>query len=242
MVLPPPPEWGSEAETRTGGSVKKCEYEPCGKEFEPAQYHPNQKYCGEPCRQKVHNEKRRKARVPEDQEEFYPEKNHLSTGALLAEVHRRGYYALKADVADQEQHFNVDLKMFDGDKFRFALLGDTHYCSKQQQHTHLSHFYHYAHEVEGITDFFHSGDLFNGDGRQHKGQEFENFIHGEDEQLAYVEAKYPKLPGCKTRIIGGSHDYSFFKSSGSDVIKRLAERREDIEYLGYAGAELHPRE
>lgn len=160
----------------------------------------------------------------------------LSTEDLLAEVHKRGYYALKADASEQEKRYDLDLNLFDGDTFRLAVLGDTHYCSKQQQRTHLHHFYHYAHEVEGITDFFHTGDLFNGDGRQHKGQEFENFVHGEDEQLEYVKVDYPKIPGCKTRVIGGSHDYSFFKSSGSDIIKRLAKERDDIEYLGYAGA------
>ncbi len=186
-------------------------------------------YCSRACKDK-HVDIKSKAARAEDRALPTAE-----TDELISEMHKRGFYVMKADASAQEERFDFDLQMFDGDTFRFAVVGDTHYCSKQQQHTHLSHFYHYAAD-QGIIDFFHTGDLFNGDGRQHKGQEFENFIHGEDEQLDYVESKYPKIEGCKTRIIGGSHDYSFFKTSGSDVIKRLAERRADMEYLGYAGA------
>jgi hypothetical protein len=218
------------------GRERLCIIEECRKPFRPR--NDQQICCSDECRAL------RKSRLRKQQR---AEKHYASdvgsmagasvssakTDALLAEVHKRGYYALKADASQQEQRFSFDL--FDGDTTRFALVGDTHYCSKQQQHTHFCHFYHYAHE-QGITEFFHTGDLFNGDGKQHKGQEFENFIHGEDEQVEYVAAQYPKIKGCTTHIIGGSHDYSFFKSSGSDVIKRLADRRDDMEYLGYAGA------
>lgn len=219
---------------------RPCDY--CGEDFTPDTWHPNAKVCPRiECANGIKRQRRLSAggapQAPSPSPSTADVHEHnLNTATLLSEIHKRGYYALKADAGLQEERYDFDLKMFDGDTFRFALLGDTHYCSKQQQRTHLSHFYHYAHEIEGITDFFHDGDMFNGDGRQHKGQEFENFIHGEDEQLDYVVADYPKIDGCKTRIIGGSHDYSFFKSSGSDILKRLAKRRDDIEYLGYAGA------
>ncbi len=225
------------AKKKEAEELRLCIIETCRKPFKPL----NDQHlcCSDPCRdlrKKLLAQQRRVEKRTLSDVGVMSVPGPADTDDLISEMHRRGFYVMKADASAQESRFDFDLQMFDGDTFRFAVVGDTHYCSKQQQHTHLCHFYHYAHESEGITDFFHGGDLFNGDGRQHKGQEFENFIHGEDEQVAYVEAKYPKVEGCTTRVIGGSHDYSFFKSSGSDVIKRLADKRDDIEYLGYAGA------
>lgn len=214
---------------------RKCSI--CGVSFTPDRYHPNTSMCSLKCRASRDAERKRASRAgARVSVEVKQEVGELTTDALLSEIHARGYYALRADESIQDKRYKLDKKQFEGQTFKFAVMGDTHLGSQQQQLTHLQHFYHYAHEVEGITMFFHCGDLFNGSGKQHQGQEFENFVHGEDEQLDYAESVYPKIDGCCTKIIAGSHDYSFFKLSGSDIIKRLAERRSDIEYLGFAGA------
>ena len=209
----------------------------CGCEFSPDIWHPHAVYCTGAHRDLAWNKKRRDAR------NFTPSVQTAADAApaddvvLITELQKRGFYVLKPDDKAQETRYNdLDFSIFDGNVYKLAVVGDTHYCSKQQQRTHLHHFYQYAHEYEGVNDFLHLGDLSNGSGKQHVGQEYENFVHGEDDQLDYIEADYPKIPGCNTKVIGGSHDYSFFKLSGSDILKRLAERRDDIEYLGYAGA------
>jgi len=63
-----------------------------------------------------------------------------------------------------------------------------------------------------------------------KGHNYECFISGSDEALAYVESVYPD--DCETLIIGGNHDYSFFKHHQQDLLKLLSRLRPDIHYLG----------
>lgn len=221
------------AELDAKAEMLTCALPSCGRQFKARKALDGRDlkfYCSRACKDKHVDIKAKNARA---EDRALPT---AETDELISEMHRRGFYVMAADPSETDKHYKIDLAPFEGDTFKFAIAGDTHYCSRQQQHTHLTNFYHLCHEKEGITDFFNPGDVFNGSGKQHKGQEFENFLHGEDEQLAYVVDRFPKIPGCTTRIIGGSHDYSFFKLSGSDVTGRLAEKRDDIEYLGYAGA------
>lgn len=113
---------------------------------------------------------------------------------------------------------------------RFGLASDTHGGSKAQQLTHLNAFYDYC-AFLGIEDIYHPGDMFDGV-NVYPGQQSEIFLHTMDEQIDYMEDKYPYRPGIRTRVIGGNHDLAILKRGGSDPVKALANRRPDIDYLG----------
>ena len=78
--------------------------------------------------------------------------------------------------------------------------------------------------------------MVEGTGNQYRGQRFEMFIHGADAMVEYTVDNYPRVRGMRTMVIGGSHDYSFYKSDGIDVLKAIAAKRDDISYLGMSGA------
>ena len=90
-----------------------------------------------------------------------------------------------------------------------------------------------------IKTVLHTGDLVEGNGKQYKGQLYEMFLHGADQILDYAKQVYPKVKGITTYVIGGSHDYSFYKDGGMDILKKLSEKSSDIKYLGQSGAFLN---
>jgi hypothetical protein len=91
---------------------------------------------------------------------------------------------------------------------------------------------------EGIEKVFHAGDMVEGNGRLYKGQLFEMFLHGADSMVKFAIENYPKEEGITTYAIGGSHDYSFYKESGNDVLAKIAAQRKDLKYLGVSGASI----
>lgn len=125
-----------------------------------------------------------------------------------------------------------------GYRLRFGVVSDTQLGSRQQQVTFLHQVYDRFHS-EGIDVVLHAGDLVDGDGRVYPGQQFDLFRHGFNAQLDYAIDKYPARDGIKTYLIGGNHDWSFWQRGGADILAELAKIREDIEYLGYAGAPVN---
>ena len=49
--------------------------------------------------------------------------------------------------------------------------------------------------------------------------------------------KYPTFSG-KTYVIQGNHDDWWYKSAGSEIVKSIAQQRDDIEYLGADVADM----
>lgn len=144
-----------------------------------------------------------------------------------------GYSVEKIEELRGVKQVNISTKRFDGDFCEIGLVGDTQIGSKYQQMTYL----HQAYELfanRGITTVFHTGDLVDG-WQIYAGHIHEVFLIGHDEQYYYAKEHYPKKDGITTYVIGGQHDYVFWKRGGFDIIKRLAESRDDIKYLGYFG-------
>ncbi len=125
-----------------------------------------------------------------------------------------------------------------GDKIiRFALCGDQQSGSKYTQHTHLHHFYDLL-EREGVTDVYHTGDMFEGE-KMRPGHEYEIHVHGVDDNIDFAERTYPQRENITTYFITGNHCHSFIKRSGCDVGMLLAARRPDMIYLGKSNATIH---
>lgn len=158
----------------------------------------------------------------------------VSLEDLLEEASKRGYQHTKREVLiNRIYDFPKKLK-----PFKVGVISDTHLGSEHQQITLLAETYRYF-KKEGITQVFHCGDVVEGNGRLYKGQIYEMFLHGEEAMVDYTVKNYPKQEGITTYVIGGSHDYSFYKEGGADVLKQIADKRDDIKYLGISGATIN---
>jgi len=119
-------------------------------------------------------------------------------------------------------------------KVKFGVVGDTHFGSIWQQPTLLNDSYDKF--VKAKCDFvLHTGDLVDGE-NIFKGQKYDVFLIGADNQKQYAIDKYPKRKGLVTYMISGNHDLDYQKTNGIDIVKAVAEKRDDIKYCGQIGA------
>jgi len=155
----------------------------------------------------------------------------VKLNVLLEEMSNRGFISTHRElVIDRTYKFPRRFK-----PFTIGVVSDTHLGSNCQQVTLLHEAYKIMHK-RGIKTVLHAGDVVEGNGKLFRGQVYEMFLHGADAMVNYTIKNYPKIEGMTTHIIGGSHDYSFYKEGGADVLARIAEMREDIKYLGMFGA------
>ena len=125
---------------------------------------------------------------------------------------------------------------FGKDHIRLGIVSDTHGGSKFEQLSALAAFYRLADERE-VDGFVHAGDWTQGSDRMHRDQFLGIHAHGSDAQVNYVVATYPRSErGVKTYGIGGNHDDSFLADGGTNVVRQIAARRPDIEYVGQDAA------
>ncbi len=120
--------------------------------------------------------------------------------------------------------------------FQFGVVSDTHLGSKKERLDALNEMYD-TFEKEGVTVVWHCGDQTDGYG-VYRGQEFELKMMGQDEQVDYVVANYPKRKGINTYFITGNHDLRQYENGGIDVGKPIAQRRDDMKYLGQVEAKV----
>ena len=115
------------------------------------------------------------------------------------------------------------------------LISDTHLCSKYDRLDILCYLYDKA-EDRGIKYILHSGDFT--DGRSNRPEHIYELKETSYEgQVDYCVDKYPTFSG-KTYVISGNHDDWWYKSTGSEIVKAIAKRRDDIVYLGSDVADL----
>lgn len=129
-----------------------------------------------------------------------------------------------------------------GNKFKFGIVSDTHYGSKNAQITYLHQFYDVC-QKEGCETIFHAGDLSEGSGKHYRGQQFEMHINGADNLKKFIVEHYPKYKG-KTRVVAGWHDLDLWTEAGYDLLKEVEAERPDIQYLGQSTAtyDFHGRQ
>jgi len=114
---------------------------------------------------------------------------------------------------------------------RIAVASDIHAGSAEQQITAVGTFIKDAYE-QGVRDVFVPGDVCAGC-NVYRGQVYDLFAHGASQQVRVADFTLPQMDGMRYHVIGGNHDYSFTKADGSDAIRRLCARREDMNYYGY---------
>ena len=116
------------------------------------------------------------------------------------------------------------------------LISDTHLCSKYDRLDILRYLYEKAQD-RGVRHILHSGDFT--DGKSNRPEHIYELREVSYEgQVDYCVEKYPKFDG-RTYVISGNHDDWWYKSTGSEVVKAIANRRDDIVYLGSDVADLN---
>ena len=153
--------------------------------------------------------------------------------AIVGELEKKGYRVIREKPGTPGKFFKIPDR-FEGNYFEVGVVSDTQLCSKYQQLTFL----HEAYDLfakRGIQHVLHAGDLMDGQ-LIYRGHSYEVLWSGEDAQRDYTVANYPIKKGITTHLIGGNHDYSFYRTSGSNVLAQIAKQRPDIHYLGdFAG-------
>lgn len=152
--------------------------------------------------------------------------------ALIDALQKRGFRVDKPVPAERR----IKLAGLKTKKMRLGIVSDTHLGSKFQQLTHLHDIFRIF-EEEGVEAILHGGDLVHGSSKMHVGMEYEIFTHGADAQVEYAVDNIP-APHCPAYIITGNHDISFWKDSGTNVVKSFCGKRPDWTYLGSEGAHL----
>jgi predicted phosphodiesterase len=112
---------------------------------------------------------------------------------------------------------------------RFGVVSDTHIGNICERTDALAEFYAHL-ERERISACLHAGDVIDGC-KMYKGQEFELYAHGYDDQEQAVRDKYPDT-AVKTYFITGNHDYSFTKLIGMKVGEKLEKIIPRSEFIG----------
>ncbi len=128
--------------------------------------------------------------------------------------------------------FNIQI----GETLTFAATSDKHLCSMEERLEALHSFYRLC-KKEGVRDVYDAGDNLAGQG-VYRGQEYEIHTFGADNQVDYFVKNHPKEDGITTHFIDGNHDYIFFKQIGLNTGRLIAERRDDMNYLGVFQADI----
>ena len=128
-----------------------------------------------------------------------------------------------------QTHTNKEIDKVIGEKWhlKFWLLADTHLGNKQSAKKELEDFYKKAWD-EWVEAFIHCGDLVDGTGHVFKGQVYELENVWYDEQLKTAVNDYPYYWDIKTYVVWWNHDESFLKENWANIIKNIANLRDDI--------------
>lgn len=116
------------------------------------------------------------------------------------------------------------------DYIKLCLISDTHLCSKYDRIDLLNYIYEKA-GARGIKYILHSGDFTDGKSTRPE-HIYELKEHSLKGQIDYCVENYPSVEGITTYCISGNHDDWWYKSTGSEIVKMIADRRDDIVYLG----------
>ena len=146
---------------------------------------------------------------------------------------------LKNLLTHVQTHTSKEVEKVIGEKghLKFWLLADTHLWNKNAAKKELADFYKKAWD-EWVEAFVHCGDLVDGTGHVFKGQMYELENVWYDEQLKATVNDYPYYWDIKTYVVGGNHDESFLKENWANIIKNIANLRDDIIDMGFYDARI----
>jgi len=124
----------------------------------------------------------------------------------------------------------VPIHRYYGKTIRFGVVSDTHIGSLYENAELMNTAYD-VFKKEKISKVYHCGDITDGE-KMYRGQEYELYAHGADRQIDAVVERYPYRAGITTYFILGNHDLSFWKQSGNNIGEKIANKRDDLVYVG----------
>jgi len=144
--------------------------------------------------------------------------------------------AFQAQILELLEKKTIPIHRYHGDIVRFGVVSDTHFGSLYE-HEDVLHLAYKIFKEEGIDNVYHPGDMCDGE-KMYRGQEYEIYAHGADNQVGACCDRYPKFKGIQTYFILGSHDLSFYKQSGVNIGPKITEKRPDLIYIGQEEADV----
>lgn len=147
------------------------------------------------------------------------------------------YYIIKKTIYRKNKTIKEEL--CECEKISFAVVGDTHMGHKRQQLQLLNRFMQEAYD-KGYRHVLHTGDISDGYYFNKRGEHpYECFAQGYDEQLDNIINTWPEIDGVTMDLIGGNHDFTFYREIGADICKAIAKNRADIIYRGQDKATVY---
>ena len=159
---------------------------------------------------------------------------------LITMMHQQGYNIEYVNgeiivMKTPPKHNDVYELPYNLEHLKLLLIIDTHLAIKYDRLDILKYLYDKA-EKNGVKHILHSGDFT--DGRSNRPEQvYELREPSYEGQVEYCVEKYPTFSG-KTYVIQGNHDDWWYKSAGSEIVKSIAQQRDDIEYLGADVADM----
>lgn len=134
-------------------------------------------------------------------------------------------------------NLNHTIDLFTNEEWvKLGIYSDPHIGSINEQLPLMHSFYKIC-EEEKVAAMFCAGDLTPGNGTVYKGQMHDLKIYGVDKQINYVCNTWPNTD-LMTYTISGNHDLDVYKTAGIDIVQQIADRMENITYLGKMSATI----
>lgn len=167
--------------------------------------------------------------------EAFNERAKRPTDGTVAKNLAHENLRLRQQVRELLRARDVPAHKFKTGAVKFGVVSDVHIGSLYCNFTALEAAYD-TFQKEGIEHVYLPGDLTAGE-FMYRGQIYENYAHGADDQVQEVRQSFPVKPGITTHFILGNHDLSFWKRAGVDIGEKIA-KREDMDYIGQEQADV----
>ena len=135
-------------------------------------------------------------------------------------------------IPPKEEH----LIPFDGDKFKFAFITDTHFGAKCFNEDVWNSIVDEINKSD-VDMVIHTGDITNGCDKRKEDMVFSLTHIGYAEQKAYAIDLLSKI-NKPIYAVSGNHDRFFFKSCGALIVEDIAHELDNFHYLGEDTADL----
>ena len=146
------------------------------------------------------------------------------------------YMVNMGDVEYKERYtysFNTD----ESNEFKFIAISDTRLGSKSEQLSILNDIYLKGQEM-GYTNVILCGNISAGLYPITSAYADTNFADDTYSQIEYIVSHYPHIEGMTTYFITGKKDGDHLKKENVDIGKRIADKRDDMIYLGNSSCEI----
>lgn len=171
-------------------------------------------------------------RLKKTQEKPKTNKKLLKLAEKLAETYSEKELAviLKSGTAFNSIGKKIPNVTFDGEKIKFGVLSDTHIGSIYFKEKWLKQAFEIF-DDEKCSFITHSGDLTEGFSNR-PGHVYEMTHIGVDQQKTYA-IKQLSIWKKPIYIIDGNHDRWYMKSSGTIIVKDIADALPNVTFLGH---------